>query len=102
VTSALLIFVQVQVPFFRVIRLIAFETQLTAALHAGCLVSCHNFHTLCLCLNNRSKPGRLSLRCSSVILLIDSLCAEAVEAEKSRAALSAFTRDLILILGDIN
>jgi hypothetical protein len=38
----------------------------------------------------------------SLILLIDSLYAEAIEAEKSRAALSASTSDLILISGDIN
>jgi hypothetical protein len=86
----------------RVIRLIAFETQFTAALHAGSLVSCHNFRSLCLCLNNRSKPGRSLLRSRSVILLVDSLYAEAIEAENSRAALSASTPDLISILGDIN
>jgi hypothetical protein len=38
----------------------------------------------------------------SVILLVDSLYAEAIEAVKLRAALSASTHDLISILGDIN
>jgi hypothetical protein len=42
------------------------------------------------------------LRSKSVILLVDSLYAEAIEAEKSRAALSAFTPNLISILGDVN
>jgi hypothetical protein len=31
--------------FFRVSRLIDFETQLSAVLHSGSLVSCHNFLT---------------------------------------------------------
>jgi hypothetical protein len=38
----------------------------------------------------------------SVTLLVDSLYAEATEALKSRAALSASTHDLISIRGDIN
>jgi hypothetical protein len=38
----------------------------------------------------------------SVILRVDSLNAEAIEAENSRAALSACIPDLIWILGDIN
>jgi hypothetical protein len=37
-----------------------------------------------------------------VILLVDSLYAEAIEAVKLRAALSASTPELISILGDIN
>jgi hypothetical protein len=37
-----------------------------------------------------------------VILLVDSLHAEAIEAGKSRAALSASTPELISILGDLN
>jgi hypothetical protein len=36
----------------------------------------------------------------SITLLLDSLYAEAIEAVKSRAALSAFSSKLILILGD--
>jgi hypothetical protein len=101
-TSALLIFVShLSSAFLRVIRLIAIETQLTTVLHAGFLISCHNFRNLCLCFNNRSKPGRSLLRSKSVILLVDSLYAEAIEAEKSRAALSASTYNVISILGDI-
>jgi hypothetical protein len=38
----------------------------------------------------------------SVTLLVASLYAEAIEAVKSRAALSASTPKLILILDDIN
>jgi hypothetical protein len=38
----------------------------------------------------------------SVTLLVDSLYDEAVEAVKSRAALSASTPDLISLLGEIN
>jgi hypothetical protein len=38
----------------------------------------------------------------SVILFVGSLYAEATEAVKSRAALSASTAELISILGDIN
>jgi hypothetical protein len=41
-------------------------------------------------------------RSESVILLVDSLYAEAIEAVKSRATLSASTPELILILGDIS
>jgi hypothetical protein len=38
----------------------------------------------------------------SVTLLVASLYAEAIDAVKSRAALSASTPELISILGDIN
>jgi hypothetical protein len=38
----------------------------------------------------------------SVTLLVASLYAEAIDAIKSRAALSASTLELISILGDIN
>jgi hypothetical protein len=88
VTSALLIFVSHRTSAsLRLIRLIAFETQLTTVLHAGSLVSCHNFRSLCLCFNNRSKTGRLLLRSKRVILLVDSLYADEIEAVKSLAAL---------------
>jgi hypothetical protein len=44
VTSVLPVFVSHRSSaFFRVTRLIEFVTQLTAVLHAGSLVSCHNF-----------------------------------------------------------
>jgi hypothetical protein len=39
--------------FFRGMRLIDFETQLTAFLHPGSLVSCHNFLILFLYFNSR-------------------------------------------------
>jgi hypothetical protein len=41
----------------QVIRLIDFVTQLTADLHGGSLVSCHNFRSLRLCFNSRSRLG---------------------------------------------
>jgi hypothetical protein len=102
VISALPIFVShCSSAFLRVIRLIAFETQLTTVLHTGSMVSCHNFLSLCLCNNNRSKPGRSLLMYKSVIF-VDSLYAEAINTAKSRAALSASTSDLISIVRDIN
>jgi hypothetical protein len=87
---------------FAVIRLIAFVSRLTATLHAGSLVSCHNFLSLCLCFNNRSRPGQSLFISESVTLLVDSLYAEAIEVVKSGAALSASTPELISILGEIN
>jgi hypothetical protein len=77
-------------------------TKLTAVLHAGSLVSCHNFLTLRLCFNSRFRPGILLFMSESVTLLVTSLYAEAIEAVKSRAALSASTPKLFSILGDIN
>jgi hypothetical protein len=51
VTSELPIFVSHRLSvFLRVIHLVDFVTQLTAVLHAGSLVSCHNFLSLRLCL----------------------------------------------------
>jgi hypothetical protein len=71
VTSELIIFVSHRSSvFLQVIRLTDFVTQLTAVLHAGSLVSCHNFLSLCLCFNYRSKPRRLLFTPESVILLI--------------------------------
>jgi hypothetical protein len=90
------------VALFRVILLIDFVTQLTAILHAESLVSCHNFLSLCLCFNNQSRPVWSLFMPESVILLVDKLYAEAIEAVKSRTDLSASTPELISILGDIN
>jgi hypothetical protein len=73
----------------RVIRPIDFVIQLIAVLYAGYLVSCHNFLSHFLCFNKRSKPGRALFISESVTLLVDSLYAEAIDAVKSRAALSA-------------
>jgi hypothetical protein len=64
---------------FTVIRLIDFVSQLTAVFKAGSLVSCHNFLSLHLCFNSRSKPGRSLFRSKSVTLLVNSLYAEAKE-----------------------
>jgi hypothetical protein len=84
----------------RVILLIDLLTQLTAVLQAGSLVSCHNFLSLRLGFNSRSRP-RISLFLSeSVTLLVASLYAEAIEAVKSRTVLSASIPELISILGN--
>jgi hypothetical protein len=77
--------------FLQIIRLIDFVTQLTAVLHSGCLISCHNFLIHRLCFNSRSRPGISLFMSESVTLLVASLNAEAIEAVKSRAALSAST-----------
>jgi hypothetical protein len=78
--------------------LIDFETQLTAFLHPGSLVSCHNFLILILYFNSRFRPGRLLFNSDKVILLVDSLYAEATEAVKARAALSASAPELISMI----
>jgi hypothetical protein len=58
VTSVLPIFISHHSSnFLWVIRLTDFVTQLTAVLHAGSLVACHNFLSLRLCFNSRSRPG---------------------------------------------
>jgi hypothetical protein len=62
--------------FLKVNHLTDFVTQLTAVLHAGSLVSCHNFLSLCLCFINRSKSGSSLFMSESVTLLVDHLCAE--------------------------
>jgi hypothetical protein len=86
--------------FFRVMRLIAFETPFTAVSHPASLVSCHNFLILFLYFNSRSRPCRALFNPDKVILLVDSLYVE-IEAVKSRASLSASTPEFISILGDI-
>jgi hypothetical protein len=87
--------------FFRIMRLIDFETQLTAFLYPGSLVSCQNFLILFLYFNSRSRPGRSLFNSNKVILLVDSLYAEATGTVEARAALLASTPELISILGDI-
>jgi hypothetical protein len=82
--------------FLRVIRLMVFVTWFTAVLH----FSCHKFISLCFCFNRRSNPGRSLFKSETVILLVESLYAEAIEAANSRAGLSASTPELIWILGD--
>jgi hypothetical protein len=87
--------------FFRVMRLIDFEIQLNVFLHPGSMVSCHNFLILFLYFNSRSRPGRSLFKSVNVTLLVDSLYAEAIEAVKARAALSASAPEFISILSDI-
>jgi hypothetical protein len=67
----------------------AFVTKLTAVLQAGSLFSCHNFLSLCVCFNSRSKPGMLVFTSEILTLLVDNLYADAIEAVNSRAALLA-------------
>jgi hypothetical protein len=75
--------------FLRVFRLTVLKTQLTAVLHAGSWVIYHSFLNLDLCFSRLSRQCRSSLWYKSVILTVDSLYAEALEAVKSRVALSA-------------
>jgi hypothetical protein len=70
-------------------------THFTAVLHAGSLVSCHNFLSLCLCLSSLSRLDEPRLRSEILVVLVDSLYAEAIEGAKSRAALSASIHQLI-------
>jgi hypothetical protein len=84
-----------------VMRLIVFEIQFNASLHVGSLVSCHSFLNLFLCFSNLSKPGISVFNSESLILLVDSLYAEAMEAVNSSTVLSASTPELISFLGDI-
>jgi hypothetical protein len=77
-------------------------TQLTAVLHAASWVIYHSFLNLHLGFSRLSRPGRLLLRSKSVILLVDSLYAEAIEAVKSRATLWASSPKLIWIPGEID
>jgi hypothetical protein len=80
---------------------IAYETQFTSVLHPGSLVSCHNFLIFFLYLKRWCRPGISLFKSDKVILFVDSLYADAVEAVKARAALSASTLKLISTLGDI-
>jgi hypothetical protein len=82
-------------------RPIAFETQFTSILHPGSLVSCHNFLILFLYFNNRCRPDRLLFNSNKVILLVDSLYADEIEALKAHTALLASITELISTLGDI-
>jgi hypothetical protein len=98
VTSQLPVFVSHRSSaFFRVIRLICFVTQLTAVLHAGSQVSCHIFvasaYILAIDLGQEDRY---------VILLVDNLYAEAIDAVKSRVTLSASIPKLASNLGDIS
>jgi hypothetical protein len=61
---------------------------------------CHNFFILLLYFNNRSRPGRSLFNSDKLILLVDSLYADAIEAVKAHAALSASTPKLISTMGD--
>jgi hypothetical protein len=84
------------------IRLIVLATQSRAVLHAGFRVTCDSFLNLRLCFSRLFTPGRSLFWYESVILRVDSLYAEATEAVKSWAALSASYRELIRIPGKIN
>jgi hypothetical protein len=88
--------------FVWVIRLMVLVTQLTAVLHAGFRVTCHSLLNLCLCFSRFFRPGTLLCGSESVILLVDNLYAEAIEAVKLLAALSLLPSELIWTLGDIN
>jgi hypothetical protein len=85
---------------FHAILLIVLVTQFTAVLHAGSRVYCQNFLSLCLCLSSLSRIEGPRLRSEIVVVLVDSLYAEAIEASKSRTALSDSIHKLIFTLWD--
>jgi hypothetical protein len=64
-------------------------TQLTAILHAGSRLTCHSFLKVRLYFGRLSRPGKSLLSSESVILLVYSLCTEAIEVVKLLATLSA-------------
>jgi hypothetical protein len=78
------------------------ETQLSAILHSGSRVICQSFLNLRLYFSKFSRPGISLLISESVILLVAILYAEAIEAVKSWDGLSAYSSELIWILGEIN
>jgi hypothetical protein len=94
-TSALLIFVSHRSSaFLRVILLIAFETQLTAVLHAGSQVSCHNcrksYLPACFSTDAACSPGDLLVSCMgfahhSVHMLQDATCMPELRHRKTLA-----------------
>jgi hypothetical protein len=94
--SSLLLFPTVLVPFY------GSFVWWFAVLHAGSRVTCHSFLNLRLYFSKFSRPGMSLLRSEGVILLVDSLYAEAIETVKLQAALSASYSELICILGEIN
>jgi hypothetical protein len=65
-------------------------------------VTCHSFLNFHLHFSRLSRQRRSLLRSESVILLVDSLYAEAIDAVKLWAPLSASSPKLIWILGEIN
>jgi hypothetical protein len=85
---------------FLVILLIVLVTQFTTVLHAGYRVPCHNFLSLCLCFRSQSRPDRPQFRPEIVIILVVNVHPGAVEATKSRTALSASVHYLIWIIGN--
>jgi hypothetical protein len=85
--------------FLQAVFLIVFLTQLTAVLHAGSQVSCHNFHSLHLCFNKGANPGRPWLFMpENVSLLEDSLHTKAIEAVKLCITSSTSSSEFITYL----
>lgn len=81
--------------FLRVFCIMVLVTHLTAVLHAGSRLSCHNFLSLCFCFSWQSRPGRLLFRSERASLLVDRLYSEAIEAVKSHVALSASSSEAL-------
>jgi hypothetical protein len=75
--------------------------QLNAVLHSGSRVTSHCFFNLRLCFRRLSKACGSLLRSESVILLVASLCAVAIDSTVACSS-SAPYAELIWILGDIN
>jgi hypothetical protein len=69
-------------------------TDFIAILHAGSLVSCHNFLSFPLCFSERFRSGISYFRFKIAVLLVEILYDDAMEAAKSLAALSASSGEL--------
>jgi hypothetical protein len=103
VTSQLVNFVShLSSVLFRTILLISRVTQFTAVLHALSLVPWHHCPSFLLCFNKWSRPGIAYFPCKVVVFLVRILDAETIEAEKSRAALSASLGEWSWIFGDVS
>jgi hypothetical protein len=79
---------------------IVLVTKLSAVLHAGSLVSCHNFLSLFSC-RKWPKTESALFGSESVSLHVGSLYVEAVEALKAVAAFSASSAVSVWIRGGI-
>jgi hypothetical protein len=75
--------------FLWVILWTVLVAQLSAILHLASLVSCHNFHSLCLSCRWWSRPSSSLLRSKSMNLHVVSLYAKAIGDVKLLAAFSA-------------
>jgi hypothetical protein len=71
--------------FLRVIRLMVLATQLNNISHAGSRVTCHSSLDFLSCFSRLYRPGISLFRSECVILLVDSLYAEAIATSQSQS-----------------